>query len=82
MYKFNLFIFAEICRVQQGGRPPGRDARLLDVYNEKPVRASAKVSIPIREHPKVSNAEIENAGLNYIQSFPKPISWWGTWNKL
>jgi len=42
----------EICRVQQGGRPPGRDARLLDVYNEKPVRASAKVSIPIREHPK------------------------------
>jgi len=42
----------EICRVQQGGRPPGRDARLLDVYNEKPVRVSAKVSIPIREHPK------------------------------
>lgn len=42
----------EICRVQQGGRPPGRDARLLDVYNEKPTRVSAKVSIPIREHPK------------------------------
>jgi len=42
----------EICRVQQGGRPPGRDVRLLDVYNEKPTRVSAKVSIPIREHPK------------------------------
>ena len=44
---------SEICRVQQGGRPPGRDMRLLDVYNEKPTRVSAKVSIPIREHPKV-----------------------------
>jgi len=42
----------EICRVQQGGRPPGRDTRLLDVYNEKPTRVSAKVSIPIRDHPK------------------------------
>jgi len=42
----------EICRVQQGGRPPGRDSRLLDVYNEKPTRVSAKVSIPIRDHPK------------------------------
>jgi len=42
----------EICRVQQGGRPPGRDVRLLDVYNEKPVRVSAKVNIPVREHPK------------------------------
>ena len=48
------FHFSEICRVQQGGRPPGRDVLLLDVYNEKPVRVSAKVNIPVREHPKVS----------------------------
>ena len=48
-----MFLFSEISRVQQGGRPPGRDTRLLDVYNEKPVRVSAKVSIPVREHPKV-----------------------------
>ena len=47
--------FVEICRVQQGGRPPGRDVRLLDIYNERPTRVSAKVSIPIREHPKVRN---------------------------
>ena len=40
-------------RVQGGGRPPGREQRLLDVYNERPVRLSAKVSIPVREHPKV-----------------------------
>ena len=39
-------------RVQGGGRPPGREQRLLDVYNERPVRLSAKVSIPVREHPK------------------------------
>ena len=49
----NIF-YAEICRVQQGGRLPGHDVRLLDVYNEKPTRVSAKVIIPIREHPKVS----------------------------
>ena len=47
-------LYSEICRVQQGGLPPGRDPRLLDVYNEKPVRISTTVSIPIREHPKVS----------------------------
>ena len=29
-----------------------RESRLLDVYNERPVRLSAKVSIPVREHPK------------------------------
>ena len=42
-------------RVQGGGRPPGREQRLLDVYNERPVRLSAKVSIPVREHPKVAD---------------------------
>lgn len=42
----------EMRRVQGGGRPPGREQRLLDVYNERPVRLSAKVSIPVREHPK------------------------------
>merc|ERR1712223_784385 len=42
----------EMRRVQGGGRPPGREQRLLDVYNERPVRLSARVSIPVREHPK------------------------------
>jgi len=42
----------EILRVQRGGRPPGKDSRLLDVYNERPVRVTAKVSVPVREHPK------------------------------
>jgi hypothetical protein len=27
--------------------------RLLDVYNERPVRVSAKVLVPVKEHPKV-----------------------------
>ena len=31
----------------------GHESRLLDVYNEKPVRVSAKVSVPVKEHPKV-----------------------------
>jgi len=42
----------EIYRIQHGGHPQGYTSRLLDVYNEKPVRVSAKVSIPTREHPK------------------------------
>ena len=45
-------------RVQGGGRPPGREQRLLDVYNERPVRLSAKVSIPVREHPKVATGRL------------------------
>ncbi len=39
--------------MQNGGRPPGREVRLLDVYNERPVRVSAKVLVPVKEHPKV-----------------------------
>ena len=70
--------FSEICRVQQGGRPPGRDVRLLDVYNEKPVRVSAKVNIPVREHPKVSFTMLV---LIKSRFFAKPISCWGTRNK-
>ena len=46
-------IILEIVRVQNGGRPPGREIRLLDVYNERPVRVSAKVLVPVKEHPKV-----------------------------
>jgi hypothetical protein len=43
--------------VQNGGRPPGREVRLLDVYNERPVRVSAKVLVPVKEHPKVINGK-------------------------
>jgi hypothetical protein len=31
--------------------------RLLDVYNERPVRVSAKVLVPVKEHPKVMNGK-------------------------
>ena len=47
-------MFLEISRVQNGGRPPGRENRLLDVYNEKPVRVSARILVPVKEHPRVS----------------------------
>jgi hypothetical protein len=46
-------------RVQNGGRPPGREVRLLDVYNERPVRVSAKVLVPVKEHPKVINDSLK-----------------------
>ena len=47
-------LILEISRVQSGGRPPGRENRLLDVYNEKPVRVTAKILVPVKEHPRVS----------------------------
>ena len=53
-YYSYIFYIAEISRVQNGGRPPGRENRLLDVYNEKPVRVSARVLVPVKEHPRVS----------------------------
>ncbi len=54
IYQTNEFIkYLEISRVQNGGRPPGRENRLLDVYNEKPVRVSARVLVPVKEHPRV-----------------------------
>ena len=50
---YTYFLFLEISRVQSGGRPPGRENRLLDVYNEKPVRVTAKILVPVKEHPRV-----------------------------
>jgi hypothetical protein len=50
---YKIISCLEIVRVQNGGRPPGREIRLLDVYNERPVRVSAKVLVPVKEHPKV-----------------------------
>ena len=55
-------IILEIVRVQNGGRPPGREIRLLDVYNERPVRVSAKVLVPVKEHPKVFTNEYSRIG--------------------
>lgn len=48
----NKLLTQEISRVQSGGRPPGRENRLLDVYNEKPVRVTAKILVPVKEHPR------------------------------
>lgn len=42
----------EISRMQCGGRPPGSDSSYVDVYNEKPVRVSTKVLVPVKQHPK------------------------------
>ena len=66
----NLFS-SEMRRVQGGGRPPGREQRLLDVYNERPVRLSAKVSITVREHPKVAADRL----LIFHPSIPVQLCW-------
>ena len=46
-------VLAEICRIQSGGKPPGRDTKFVDVYHEKPVRLTVRAVVPVKEHPKV-----------------------------
>lgn len=49
-----LFLcFSEIQKVQNTGKVPTRDNRYVDIYREKQIRVSAKVLVPVREHPKV-----------------------------
>ena len=43
----------EICRIQSGGKPPGRDTKFVDVYHEKPIRLTVRALVPVKEHPKV-----------------------------
>ena len=47
-----IFLFLEIARIQRGGKPPGRDTRIVDIYHEKPIRLSVRVIVPVKEHPK------------------------------
>ena len=47
-----IFLFSEIARIQRGGKPPGRDTRIVDIYHEKPIRLSVRVIVPVKEHPK------------------------------
>jgi hypothetical protein len=50
----NLICISEIARIQSGGKPPGRENRLVDIYHEKPIRLSVRVLVPVKEHPKVT----------------------------
>ena len=43
----------EISRLQGGGVFYGDDVKFLDVYREKCTRATIRVLVPLREHPKV-----------------------------
>ena len=47
-----LFYITEIARIQRGGKPPGRDTRIVDIYHEKPIRLTVRVIVPVKEHPK------------------------------
>ena len=49
---FHFFLILEIARIQRGGKPPGRDTRIVDIYHEKPIRLSVRVVVPVKEHPK------------------------------
>lgn len=43
---------SEITKVQAMNRVPARDHKYVDIYRERPIKVSAKVLVPVREHPK------------------------------
>lgn len=50
---FVVFFFSEIKYVQTKGTYPRDRVVYLNVYKDKPVKISAKVLVPVKEHPKV-----------------------------
>lgn len=44
---------SELATARQNGKMPHRDLRYVDIYNEKPIKVTVKVLVPIKEHPKV-----------------------------
>ena len=66
---------SEIVRVQRGGRPPGKESKLLDVYNEKPVRITAKVLVPVKEHPRVRNHYQKPPNCQNMKVSLLPVVW-------
>ena len=51
-FYYYIIYFSEIARIQRGGKPPGRDTRIVDIYHEKPIRLTVRVIVPVKEHPK------------------------------
>ena len=64
-------IFSEISRLQAGGSKGGgfKDPiKYVDVYRERPIRLTVRVLVPVREHPKVSEAWLLNETIkNFTQ---------------
>lgn len=52
---FVVFFVAEVVKAQSltGGKPPKPEVRYIDMGKEKPIKVSAKVLVPVKEHPKV-----------------------------
>lgn len=42
----------ELNNARQNGKLAGRDTRYVDIYHEKPIKVTVKVTVPIKEHPK------------------------------
>lgn len=53
---FSHFAFIEISRGEhrlEGGGMKTEEADILDIYQERPVRLTARALVPVKEHPKV-----------------------------
>ena len=52
-----MLSLSEISLVQSGAAglsiPSSCETQMVDVYREKPIRLVVKVTVPVKEHPKV-----------------------------
>ena len=58
---FSHFAFIEISRGEhrlEGGGMKTEKADILDIYQERPVRLTARALVPVKEHPKVRDDDI------------------------
>ena len=51
----NIGLSSEISLAQSGAAslPSSCETQMVDVYREKPIRLVVKVTVPVKEHPKV-----------------------------
>ena len=57
---------SEISLAQSGAAslPSSCETQMVDVYREKPIRLVVKVTVPVKEHPKVRKPKIPPVGTN------------------
>ena len=66
----NIWLSSEISLAQSGAAslPSSCETQMVDVYREKPIRLVVKVTVPVKEHPKVSEETHELCQLEQIMS--------------
>lgn len=77
-HHFLMCLIPELAHAKQNGKLPHKDIRYVDLYREKPIKVVVKVTVPVKEHPKVRESHsillFVDVGLLCLNSinFPPP----------